>query len=136
MISRTTPDEFVEEPSVRKFLGSTKTLKALDAEALYTQLQTFVDSKEKNKEKTMEFWPLIKVVKIYVKVAALASGACIVDLPGTQDSNAARAAVAEAYMKTCTAIWVVAPINRAVDDKTAKNLLGESFRRQLKYDGT
>lgn len=30
MISRTTPDEFVEEPSVRKFLGSTKTLKALD----------------------------------------------------------------------------------------------------------
>lgn len=136
MISRTTPDEFVEEPSVRKFLGSTKTLKALDAEALYTQLQTFVDSKEKNNEKTMEFWPLIKVVKMYVKAAALASGACIVDLPGTQDSNAARAAVAEAYMKTCTAIWVVAPINRAVDDKTAKNLLGESFRRQLKYDGT
>ncbi|KAK1836798.1 nuclear GTPase SLIP-GC [Podospora conica] len=136
MISRTTPDEFVDEPSVRKFLGSTKTLKATEAESLYTQLQTFVDSKEKNNEKTMEFWPLIKVVKIYVKAAALASGACIVDLPGTQDSNAARAAVAEAYMKTCTAIWVVAPINRAVDDKTAKNLLGESFRRQLKYDGT
>jgi hypothetical protein len=136
MISRTTPDEFMEEPSIRKFLGSAKTLKAMDAENLYTQLQTFVDSKEKNNEKTMEFWPLIKVVKIYVKAAALASGACIVDLPGTQDSNAARAAVAEAYMKTCTAIWVVAPINRAVDDKTAKNLLGESFRRQLKYDGT
>jgi hypothetical protein len=30
----------------------------------------------------------------------------------------------------------VAPINRAVDDKAAKSLLGESFKRQLKFDGT
>ena len=52
------------------------------------------------------------------------------------DSNAARAAVAQGYMKQCTGLWIVAPINRAVDDKAAKNLLGESFRRQLKYDGT
>ena len=29
----------------------------------------------------------------------------------------------------------MAPINRAVDDKAAKNLLGESFKRQLKMDG-
>lgn len=32
-------------------------------------------------------------------------------------------------------LWVCAPINRAVDDKAAKSLLGESFKRQLKYDG-
>ena len=35
-----------------------------------------------------------------------------------------------------TGLWIVAPINRAVDDKAAKSLLGESFKRQLKYDGT
>ena len=29
----------------------------------------------------------------------------------------------------------MAPINRAVDDKAAKSLLGESFKRQLKMDG-
>ncbi len=39
-------------------------------------------------------------------------------------------------MKKCTGLWIVAPITRAVDDKAAKNLLGETFRRQLKYDGT
>lgn len=33
-------------------------------------------------------------------------------------------------------MWIVAPITRAVDDKTAKTLLGDSFKRQLKYDGT
>jgi len=58
------------------------------------------------------------------------------DLPGIHDSNAARSAVANNYMKTCTGLWIVAPITRAVDDKAAKSLLGESFKRQLKYDGT
>ena len=73
--------------------------------------------------------------RIYVKSPALATGAVIVDLPGVHDSNAARAAVAEGYMKQCTGLWIVAPINRAVDDKAAKSLLGESFKRQLKMDG-
>jgi len=52
------------------------------------------------------------------------------------DSNSARAAVTENYKKFCTGIWIVAEITRAVDNKTAKTLLGDSFRRQLKYDGT
>lgn len=70
-----------------------------------------------------------------MKSRALATGAVIVDLPGVHDANAARAAVAEGYMKQCTGLWIVAPINRAVDDKAAKSLLGESFKRQLKMDG-
>ena len=40
------------------------------------------------------------------------------------------------YQKSCTGLWIVAPITRVVDDKTAKTLLGNSFKRQLKYDGT
>lgn len=39
-------------------------------------------------------------------------------------------------MKQCTGLWIVAPITRAVDDKAAKSLLGDSFKRQLKLDGT
>lgn len=39
-------------------------------------------------------------------------------------------------MRACSGLWIVAPITRAVDDKTAKTLLGDSFKRQLKYDGT
>lgn len=52
-----------------------------------------------------------------------------------QDSNAARAAVAKNYMKACNGIWITADIQRAVNAKIAKKLLGDSFRRQLKYDG-
>lgn len=133
-ITATTPEPLTRE--VSDVLGTTKKLKATTAASLYRKLQEYVDSKEKNTEKKMEYWPLIKVVRIYTKASALATGAVLVDLPGVQDSNAARAAVAARYMKSCTGLWIVAPITRAVDDKAAKSLLGDSFRRQLKFDGT
>ena len=133
-------------PEVSHVLGTTRDFKETDSLRFYKKLQQFVDSQEKatglkdkenkrKERKEMEFWPLIRVVRIYVKSPALATGAVIVDLPGVHDANAARAAVAEGYMKQCTGLWIVAPINRAVDDKAAKSLLGESFKRQLKMDG-
>jgi hypothetical protein len=92
--------------------------------------------KKETRKRKQEFWPSIKVVRLYVKADALSTGAVLVDLPGIADSNAARAAIAEQYMKQCTDLWIVSPIHRAVDDKAAKHLLGSTFRRQLKYDGT
>ena len=52
-----------------------------------------------------------------------------------EDSNAARAAIASKYIQQCHAIWIVAGIQRAVDDKTARNLLSRSFKQQLHLDG-
>ncbi|KAL8711916.1 MAG: hypothetical protein Q9225_007039 [Loekoesia sp. 1 TL-2023] len=133
---------------VLHILGKSPEIRETNAFRFYRRLQEFVDSKEKTTSdkntathkkkhpaKEMEVWPLIKVVKIYVKSSVLSTGCVLVDLPGTHDSNAARAAVAESYMKQTTGLWIVTPINRAVDDKAAKSLLGESFKRQLKMDG-
>ncbi|CAO1602122.1 hypothetical protein XANCAGTX0491_005753 [Xanthoria calcicola] len=142
-ISRSSIDRMLQEVST--ILGARRNIKETDALMFYKKLQSFVDSKEKSTgkkdkdgkkpKKERELWPLIRVVRLYVKSPALATGAVIVDLPGVHDANAARAAVAEGYMKQCTGLWIVAPINRAVDDKAAKSLLGESFKRQLKMDG-
>ncbi|KAL7629638.1 hypothetical protein AAE478_001160 [Parahypoxylon ruwenzoriense] len=143
MIAQGSPEAFANEVFVGGVLGSVKMLKDVTAKGLYNHLQRYVDSKEKitgadhkKRSTSMEYWPLIKVVRIYTKADPLSTGAVIVDLPGVQDSNAARAAVAANYMKSCTGLWIVAPITRAVDDKTAKTLLGDTFKRQLKYDGT
>ncbi|KAI0103234.1 hypothetical protein GGR51DRAFT_525139 [Nemania sp. FL0031] len=145
MLATAKPEDLAREPAVRAILGTTKKLQETEAKKLYHRMQHYVDSKEKDtgpvdhKKKVdvaMEYWPLIKVVRIFTKAHALSTGAVIVDLPGVQDSNAARAAVAANYMKSCTGLWIVAPITRAVDDKTAKSLLGDTFKRQLKYDGT
>lgn len=37
-------------------------------------------------------------------------------------------------MERCSAVWIVAPITRAVDDKTAQSLMGQTFKLQLKFD--
>ncbi|KAK7531727.1 uncharacterized protein J3D65DRAFT_124748 [Phyllosticta citribraziliensis] len=138
MIAEASPESLARE--VQGLLGTTKRINESNPGDFYKRLQYFVDSQEKQKDskekKRMEYWPLIKVVKIYTKADALSTGAVVVDLPGVQDSNAARAAVAEGYMKQCSGLWIVAPITRAVDDKAAKKLLGDTFKRQLKLDGT
>ncbi|KAK6432460.1 hypothetical protein LTR95_011372 [Oleoguttula sp. CCFEE 5521] len=147
MLGKSTVASLMRVPTVQSVLGTTKRINSAECASFYTRLQHYVDSKEKieldkngnkktNPKRHFEYWPLIKVVKISIKADALSTGAVIVDLPGVHDSNAARAAVAEGHMKQCTGLWIVAPINRVVDDKAAKNLLGNTFKRQLKYDGT
>lgn len=81
------------------------------------------------------FWPLIRQVNVRCDSAALSTGAVLVDLPGVADANAARNNIAKDYMKKCNCIWILAPITRAVDDKTARDLLGDAFKMQLMMDG-
>ena len=59
----------------------------------------------------------------------------LVDAPGVGDDNTARDGIVKTYIKEADAIWIVSNIKRAVNDKAAKNMLGESFRRQLLMDG-
>jgi len=111
MLAKATVAELMSNTDVKNVLGSTKYILSPRPEPFYKDLQYFVDSKEKStkkkdkgsklEKKQMEFWPLIKVVRIFTKSDALSTGAVIVDLPGVHDSNAARAAVAAGYMKEC-----------------------------------
>ena len=82
MIEQTNPEALANHSAVRHILGSLKKFQATAAPTMYRQLQHYVDSKEKNAAAglTMEYWPLIKVVRIYTKAAALSTGAVIVDL--------------------------------------------------------
>jgi hypothetical protein len=99
-------------------------------------------------------WSLIPSLFLQICIQgpweALHSGAVLVDAPGVRgtvaiiikppvhflifvslDDNSARDAVVKAYLRETNSIWIVANIKRAVDDKTAKDMLGESFRRYL-----
>jgi len=85
MLATGSPEAFARETRVRNVLGTVKSIKQSSAPALYQQLQRYVDSKEKTTdtkraEIDMEFWPLIKVVRIHTKAVALSTGAVIVDL--------------------------------------------------------
>ncbi|KAH1178317.1 hypothetical protein KIL84_012019 [Mauremys mutica] len=130
--------KLMEMKEVTQHLGTVKHISAEKAADFRTKIEKFIDSRTDNLRdmKGGEFWPIVKCVKIRVPGAdVLKTGAVLVDLPGIRDSNAARDNAAKEYLKNCNAVWVVANINRAVDDKTAKEMLSANLRRQLLMDG-
>jgi hypothetical protein len=112
--------------------GRLKRAKKKWAKDFRAQINSYV---YRNNATAAQTWPLIRKVVLHGPWAVLQTGACLVDLPGVRDANAARAKVAENYLQHLNEIWIVAPIQRAVDDGTAKELLGESFKRRLLMDG-
>lgn len=78
-------EKLMHEEHVRKVLGTTQSIAESSSEGFYKCLQRFVDSKERvgttiearkdeekqNRKREMEFWPLIKVVRMFVKSDAL-----------------------------------------------------------------
>jgi hypothetical protein len=103
------------------------------AKAFRSKINDYVYRKGNGNEG--QTWPLIRCVQLQGPWPVLSSGGVLVDLPGVRDANAARARVSERYLQNCNQIWVVAPIKRAVDDGTAKELMGEQFKRRLLMDG-
>jgi hypothetical protein len=116
--------------------------------SLISKFAKGADKEAKKKDNGPALWPLIRQVNVRCNAKALSTGAILVDLPGVADANAARNSIAKDYMKKCDCIWILAPITRAVDDKTARgigptlcylrrilimmlDLLGEAFKLQL-----
>lgn len=82
-IAKSNIRDLLREPAVRNVLGTTKTVEEARPDRFYRILQTYVDSKEKStddkkQKREIEYWPLIKVVKIYTKADALSTGAVVV----------------------------------------------------------
>ena len=115
-------------------LGSVKTETADEAKIFKRKCERYMDSVKDVSGGS--YWPLVKQVRMYSrKWETLKTGAVLVDAPGVHDDNSARDAVVKRKLKEADAVWIVSNIVRAVNDKTAKDLLGEQFRRQLLMDG-
>jgi hypothetical protein len=136
---------------ISKVLGTTKQISAKNSTIFAQEIAKYIDSKDqkrgskkdetkasdgslmsmltKDKNKKTKktdhgpaLWPLIRQVNVRCNAQALSTGAVLVDLPGVADANAARNSIAKDYMKKCDCIWILAPITRAVDDKTARGI--------------
>ncbi|PBP17830.1 hypothetical protein BUE80_DR011496 [Diplocarpon rosae] len=135
-LSNMTKKDIFEDPDLSKILGHSKTIHSENARKFGKQINQYIDSANRSSENApLELWPLVRLVKVLIKADILRQGLVLVDLPGLGDTNAGRAQVAEKYMKHLEHMWIVADINRAVDDKVAQELLGTSFQRQLLLNG-
>ena len=102
-----------------KYLGITKRLGPFKTgEELVKELKQYVTAPKDPKNGAP--WPLVKEVEILCDKPLLKTGAVLVDLPGTGDSNRARNKVAQKYMSQCDRFWVVASIERFLDSQTVK----------------
>ncbi|XP_067650996.1 uncharacterized protein [Haliotis asinina] len=125
----------LKQTHITQWLSRIKTISVQSAKALRDEVNSYIENTD-NGSKSQQFWPIVKQVKLYLPSCEVcSSGAVLVDLPGVRDANAARDKIAKEYLKNCMSVWVVASIHRAIDDHTAKDLLGENFRRQLLMDG-
>lgn len=80
-----TASGLAQDSSVVHLLGAKESISASSPEKFSASLDKYIDSKEKkgvqNKEgERMEYWPLVKVVKIFTKSLVLDSGLVLVDL--------------------------------------------------------
>ncbi|KAG1833059.1 Dynamin family-domain-containing protein [Suillus variegatus] len=152
-VKRTT--DLRSDSDIANVLGTTKKISAKNSTIFAQEIAKYIDSKDqkrggkkdktkvpdnslmsiltkdKNKETKKKdhgpaLWPLIRQVNVRCNAQALSTGAILVDLPGVADANAARNSIAKDYMKKCNCIWILAPITRAVDDKTARGICIDS----------
>jgi hypothetical protein len=76
-------------------------------------------------------WPFIQKVRVYLKAYILSKGLIIADLPGLRDLNSTRQAITERYVRQCHQILVVAHIDRAITDKSVKQIFELALRANL-----
>lgn len=136
-LDSTTAEELLDEPHVQKMLDSKKYVHATTESAFADNIKQYIESSKPKKgdKVVISLWPLVKVVRIYVKADILKSGIILVDLPGSHDTSAARVAVADNYRKNLTASIVCAPAVRAGSDRVAQELLSSVERRTMQLDG-
>ena len=83
---RLTVAELCKDASVQNVLGTSVTIVEPEAKQFGDSLKKYIDSKEKSpgrkkdSEDLFEFWPLIKVVRLYVRSPILENGLVLVDL--------------------------------------------------------
>lgn len=123
------------------YCGTTKKVVERSLTRFRKDIAQFTDASNlsDSAEQPISLFPLIRVVRVYMKSKILNAGLVLVDLPGIGDANAARNAVAQRYIHHADHIFIISKIVRAVTDGAARELLGEHFQKRLvltgKYNG-
>ncbi|KAF4627197.1 hypothetical protein G7Y89_g10955 [Cudoniella acicularis] len=130
----TTTFDLLNHNAVCEILGGTRSIELGSRSEFSQAIAKYVDSGNSSKKKFAQ-WPLVKLVKIYVKAPILENGITLVDLPGNSDSNAARSGVADTYIRKLSVTCIVANIIRGIDEKNAHDLLEKITKLNLQMDG-
>lgn len=108
--------QLLDNPYVTNKLGSITRIAKSRKSEFAAEIRSYVDSGNPESD-IPTIWPLVKLVRVYTKATILEQGITLVDLPGSHDSNAARSAMAAAYLENLSVTCVVGNINRGIDER-------------------
>ncbi|TGO63417.1 hypothetical protein BCON_0013g00630 [Botryotinia convoluta] len=129
-------EELLEDSNAKNMLGQRRIIEKSSLREFSKSIKPFIDkSKQVGDEFAYSLWPLVKVVKLYIKADILKTGIVLVDLPGSHDTSTARSQMAAQYMKNLALCCVTADAKRAATDKGAKDTLNDVRRRTMQLDG-
>ncbi|TGO13280.1 hypothetical protein BTUL_0073g00480 [Botrytis tulipae] len=129
-------EELLEDTNAKNMLGQRRIIEKSSLREFSKTIKPFIDkSKQVGDGFAYSLWPLVKVVKLYIKADILKTGIVLVDLPGNHDTSAARSQMAAQYMKNLALCCVTADAKRAATDKGAKDTLNDVRRRTMQLDG-
>ncbi|XP_053395729.1 nuclear GTPase SLIP-GC-like [Mercenaria mercenaria] len=127
-------DVLSKKTELTKWLGQIKPIRATNLDDFKKEVESHVEVQEPGTDHC--FWPIVKRVRLKLPDCDVcSSGAVLVDLPGRGDSDEARNAIAKSHLGKCEHIWIVSSIHRAINDRTAQDLLGEQLRSQFYMNG-
>jgi hypothetical protein len=120
-LESTSIDSLLESPEVEvcNVLGSTRTIEKRTRAQLSDAIRPCIDSGDNSGS---SHWPIVKLVRLFIKSSILEPGIILVDLPGNSDSNSARSVIAEKYSKDLAVSVVVANITRGISEKNVSVL--------------
>ncbi|CAG9999231.1 unnamed protein product, partial [Clonostachys byssicola] len=129
---------FDSNPAVGELLKlSMKPVHASTPEELAGLTKPYLDSTEASHGSGTNFaaWPLVKEVRLFLRVSLLKNGICLVDLPGQGEMEASRVEVAQKYSDKLDVTMIVAPVHRAADERIAQKLVSKFHSMQMQMDG-
>ncbi|KAF7899573.1 hypothetical protein EAF00_003909 [Botryotinia globosa] len=134
--AKTSVDKLLATTSAQLLMDKKRTITKDNVKEFAASIKPFIDtSKTKDGGVGHSLWPLVKVVRLFIKAPILKAGIVFVDLPGVHDTSAARNAIARNHMKSLDISCVVAPSVRAGSDKGAHVILNSIQKRDMQFDG-
>lgn len=79
---------------------------------------------------TAALWPLVRVVRIYMRSPILQSGLVLVDCPSPRDLNFARSRATERYLRNCHEVFGVSTMEDALTDPCVADIISRNGRHR------
>jgi hypothetical protein len=79
-------------------------------------------------------WPFVEIIRYHLENAILEQGNCLADVPGANDVNVYRVAIARDYLQTCEMTMVIGNIKRILSDASFREHYLDGHHRR--YHGS